>query len=190
MAGKILITGIGGSLEETSYSLSALKYILSEFSKLGADIQLVDIKFLDLPLYDYSGARIEHSGSLKDIMDLLSRSDGLIFSSPEYHGTISAVFKNFIDHLEYLSSYTPPYLTLKPVGCIAIGGGDNSGVFTLNSLINIVHSLRGITVSSNLAIANVKQAFDERGELKDENVKRRLKRLAGDIYLVAAKLSK
>jgi FMN reductase len=189
MQEKVLITGVGGSLDEISFSLYALKYVLGELNVMGADTRLIDIKALNLPLYDYSNASKSISAELKKSMDLMHSSDGLIFSSPEYHGTISAAFKNFIDNLEYLSSYAPPYLTLKPIGCIAIGGGENSGIYTLNTLINIVHSLRGITVSSNLAIPGSRNVFDSEGSLKDESVRRRLKRLAGDIYYVSSKLA-
>jgi FMN reductase len=162
---------------------------LKEWEKSGAKTKLIDIKEFSLPLYDYSSSKKVTSGKIKQLMVLLHKSDGLIFSSPEYHGTVSAIFKNFVDHLEYLSNYDPPYLTLKPIWCISIGGGVNSGVRTLNTLINIVHSLRGITVSSNTAIPNANEVFDGRGAIRDENVKRRLRRLAGDIYFVSSKLS-
>ena len=189
MNSKLLITGVGGSLDDISYSLNALTYVLNELNKSGAETRLIDIKECNLPLFSYAKTRKTAKRDIKNFMDLLHTSDGLIFSSPEYHGTVSAAFKNFIDHLEYLSSYDPPYLTLKPIGCISLGGGDNSGIYTLNTLINIVHSLRGVTVSGNVAIPNAKNAFDEKGKLRNENIKRKLKRLAGDVYYVSSKLS-
>jgi len=189
MNGKILITGVGGSLEDVSYSLSALKFVLNSLLELGAETNLIDIKALNLPLFDYSGAKKQATGDFKILMDTMHSSQGFIFSSPEYHGTVSASFKNFIDHLEYLSSYDPPYLTLKPIGCISLGSGYNSGASTLNTLMNIVHSLRGITVSTNFAISDVKEVFDKNGEIIDDSVKRRLKRLAGDIFFVSSRLT-
>lgn len=191
MAKEISIIGIGGSLEEHSYSYKVLEYSMSELSGLGAKTNIIDIKnYKLLPLFDNSSNQklIPYSDFLRQI-DQIKQSDGIIFSSPEYHGTVSAAFKNFIDYFEILKYSNPPYLTYKPIGCISVGGGSNSGVSTLNTLINIVHSLRGITVPGNVAIPNIKQAFDQNGNLADENVKRRLRRLSNDIYFLASKLS-
>ena len=189
MIKNIDIVGIGGSQEENSFSLQILKYTLNEVTLLGARTKLIDIKSLNLPIYDYSGGKLQPQAGLKKIMDDIHKSHGIIFTSPEYHGTVSASFKNFIDYLEFLYSYDPPYLTNKPVGCISIAGGDNSGVNTLNTLVNIVHSLRGITVSSNFSVSNIKNSFNSAGKLIDEAVIRRIKRLSSDIYFVSSKLS-
>ncbi|HEY3251921.1 MAG TPA: NAD(P)H-dependent oxidoreductase [Ignavibacteria bacterium] len=188
MPGEINIIGIGGSLEEHSYSLNILKFALSELANLGAKTDLIDIKKLNLPLYDPTIEQ-DTGNNFKELVSNIHKADALIFSSPEYHGTVSASFKNFIDHLEILALYEPPYLTRKPIGCISVGGGYNSGVFTLNTLVSIVHNLRGITVSSNLAIPNIKQVFDGNDNITDEGIKRRLKRLSEDIYFVASKLA-
>lgn len=189
MKERLLITGIGGSFEEMSYSLISLRIILAEFEKLGCKTEIIDLRKLKLPLYRYRGPEKVPANKIKKSIDLLHKSDAIIFSSPEYHGTVSAAFKNFIDHLEFLSNYDPPYLTFKPIACISLGGGNNSGMHTLTTLINIAHSLRGITVSGNVAIPNAKKMFNKRGKLLDQNTMRRLKRLAGDIYFVASKLS-
>jgi len=118
MIKNIDIVGIGGSQEENSFSLQILKYTLNEVTLLGARTKLIDIKSLNLPIYDYSGGKLQPQAGLKKIMDDIHKSHGIIFTSPEYHGTVSASFKNFIDYLEFLYSYDPPYLTNKPVGCI------------------------------------------------------------------------
>jgi len=186
---KIDIVGIGGSMEVHSYSLTILKQLLKELSLSGANTTLIDIKSLNLPIYEYSKGSTKPSDELVKVLDYIHKSHGLIFSSPEYHGTVSASFKNFIDYLEYLDSYNPPYLTNKPVGCISVGGGGNSGLYTLNTMVNIVHSLRGISVSSNFAVSNVKESFNPAGEITDENIIQKLKRLAIEIYYVASKLS-
>lgn len=162
---------------------------MDELSALGADTAIIDIRLLNLPLYDYNEGNIIYSEELIKVMNNIHSSNALILASPEYHGTVSAAFKNFIDYMEILKDYDPPYLTFKPAGCIAVGGGNNSGFFTLNTMINIVHTLRGITVSGNIAIPGIKKLFNENNILTDEAVKRRLKRLADEIYILANKLN-
>lgn len=190
MEGKIRIVGIGGSMESKSSSLLYLKYILNELKHLGAEVKLFDIKKLNLPVYNFSTGLKDAGEDFKKTLDEIHSADGYIFASPEYHGTVSASFKNVIDYLEFLSGYKPPYLTQKPVGCIALAGAENSGTATLITMINIVHSLRGIAASASLAIGSAHKLVESRGKIKSESIVRRLKRLADEVYNLSVKLKK
>ncbi len=188
MSGKIRIVGIGGSLESNSSSLLYLKYTLNELKLLKADVKLIDIKKVNLPLYNYSKGLSGGGKELKIILNDISKADGYVFASPEYHGTVSSSFKNVIDYFEFLSDYNPPYLTGKPVGCIALAGAENSGGTTLNTMINIVHSLRGIIAPNSIAIGSAYRHVDEKGKIKNDSIKRKLKRLAEEVYSLSVKL--
>jgi FMN reductase len=188
MPEKLKIIGVGGSLERNSFSLLAIKFVMSELELKGANTGIIDIKSLNLPLYDYAEGKSAYPDNFKPVLDEVHLSDALVLSSPEYHGTISAAFKNFIDYMEFLRDYDPPYFTRKPVGCIAIGGGNNSGNFTLNTMVNIVQTLRGISISANIAVPGIKNMFNGKNEITDSSLIRRLKRLADEIYFLAEKL--
>jgi FMN reductase len=184
---KIKILGIGGSLEKRSSTLSALKYTLAAVSTMGAEIELIDLGKLKLPIYNPLKGIRQGGPALKKIIPQVHSSDGYIFASPEYHGTVSGAFKNLLDYFEFLSSYSPPYLSGKPCGAIATGGGDLSGAATVQTIVNIVHSFRGISASSNVSIASSQMHFDK-GAVISEHVQRRLKRLAEEVYSLALKL--
>jgi FMN reductase len=188
MSGKIRIIGIGGSVESKSSSLLYLKYVLNELKLLGADVKLIDIKKVNLPLYNYSKGIAGGGKELKVMLSEIHSADGFVFASPEYHGTVSASFKNIIDYFEFLADYKPPYLTGKPVGCIALAGAENSGGTTLNTMINIVHSLRGIAASGSMAIGSAYRQVDKNGKIKNDSVKRKLKRLTEEVYNLSVKL--
>jgi FMN reductase len=185
---KIRIIGIGGSLEQKSSTLAALTCTINEIKFLGAETKLIDLKHIDLPLYNYSMYLEQAGAGFKAVLDEIHDADGYIFASPEYHGTVSASFKNIIDYLEFLCDYNPPYLTGKPVGCIAAAGAENAGVTTLQTMINIVHNLRAIAVPSSLAIGSSTTQIDDKGKLSNETIKRKLKRLALETYNLAEKL--
>lgn len=188
MKEKITIIGIGGSLEPESSTLLYLKKVLIELDSLGAATKLVDIKELSIPLYDYSKG-IENAGAdFKKLLNDIHTANGLVLASPEYHGTVSSSFKNVVDYFEFLSVYNPPYLTGKPVGCIAIAGAENAGELTLSTMINIVHSLRGIAASGSLAIGSAYKHINEGGEIINESILRKLKRLAEEVYTLSNKL--
>ncbi len=188
MESKIRIAAIGGSPEDGSSTLAIMKHAAQELRLLGADVKVIDIKELNLPLYNYSNGLNKADGDLKKLLDEIHSADGFILASPEYHGTVSAAFKNAIDYLEFLAEYKPPYLTFKPVGCIAAAGSENAGSVTLQTMISIVHSLRGIAASSSIAVGSAARQVDENGVVQNEALKRKLKRLAEEVYTLAVKL--
>jgi FMN reductase len=187
MKDKIKILGAGGSLEKNSSTFAALKYTTDTAAAMGAEVKLYDLKKMGLPIYSPAKG-IEQGGKrLKKFLEDVHSADGYIFASPEYHGTVSGAFKNMLDYFEFLARYKPPYLSNKPAGAIAVGGGDVSGIFTLQTIIHIVHNLRGISASGNAAFYS-SQLQMKKNEIKNETVKRRLKRLAEEVYSLAERL--
>jgi FMN reductase len=185
MQRKIRIIGIGGSLEAHSSTLAILKYEMKLIESLGAQIQVIDLKKIKIPLYKNSTSL---NSKTKRVLDEIHSADGFIFASPEYHGTVSASFKNVIDYFEFLANCSPPYLTGKPVGCIAAAGAENAGATTLQTIFNIVHNLRGISASNSFAIGSANRIIGRKGELKNEKVKKKLRRLAEEVFNLALKL--
>jgi FMN reductase len=182
MTGKPRITAIGGSAEENSSTLSILKYTTAQLVSRGADVTVIDIKEFNLPMYSYPRPGITSDKKLLEFIKKISLSDGYLFASPEYHGTVSAAFKNIIDHFEFLSENNPPYLTGKPVGLIAAAGAENAGYNTLQTMMNIVHSLRGIVAPSSLAVGSANKHVSFSGEIMYESLTRKLNRLAAELY--------
>lgn len=185
MSRKIEIIGIGGSLEKGSATLIYLKYLLEKCKECGADAKLLDIKRMNWPMFNYS---LKPPAKILKTLEEIYNADGFIFASPEYHGTVSASFKNVIDYFEFLSKKDIPYISQKPVGCLAVAGAENAGGLTLNTMINIVHNLRAISVSNSFAVSSGYKQFDKKGEIVNEKLKRRLNRLAEEVYQLSVKL--
>ena len=185
---KIKIVCLGGSMEDNSSTLALLKYSAGKLNEHGAVTYLADIKRLNLPIFSYKALKSLKNAKFSKLINEMSTADGYIFASPEYHGTVSSAFKNAIDFLEVLSVNTPPYLSLKPVGCIAIGGAENAGYATLNAMINIVHNLRGVVAPNSLALGYGGSIFNKKGELANEVISKRLNRLADELYTLAVRL--
>src|SRR5689334_5478259 len=114
------IVGIGGSLAAKSASLTALSIALDGAREYGADVRLFDLRQLNLPMY-VPGTSSPPAAT--ELCDAVYQAQGIMWSSPLYHGTVSGAFKNAIDWLQLLSDRTPPYLTDKVVGLISTAGG-------------------------------------------------------------------
>ena len=110
-----MIIGIGGTARADSATEEALRLALGEAMRLGAETRMFGgAALLAQPLYDphnhvSMGARLE-------LVEAVRKADGLIISSPGYHGSISGLVKNALDGLEDLRGDPRPYLDGRAVG--------------------------------------------------------------------------
>lgn len=188
MPEKIRITAIGGSLEPVSSTKALMELAIKELTSLGAEVIVFDIKDLELPFFRYQAVKGKNAGKIVELLSGIRTADGFLFASPEYHGTISGAFKNVLDYLEYLSKDEPPYITGKPAGLIAVAGAESAGSGTLNAMMNIVHSLRGIVVPGSIAVGSAGSLAGNGGDRSSDQLKRRLKRLCLELYRLSGKL--
>lgn len=184
MATPIKVVGLGGSLSTHSSSLKALVKALDGAREVGADVELLDVAALDLPMY-VPGSDISYSASARHLCDTVASADGLIWSSPLYHGTISGAFKNALDWLELLGNRQPAYLTDKVVGLISTAGGVQ-GLQAINTMEYVVRALRGWTVPLVVPVARAWQAFDDDGNARDPRQGEQLWALGREVARTAA----
>jgi FMN reductase len=121
MGGRLLVVGLGGSLAKVSRSRAALATALEGAASAGAETQLLDLRELQLPMYDPDDPVPTESASR--LIEACWSADGLLWSSPMYQGTISGAFKNALDWLHLLGHRDPPYLHDKVIGLISTAGG-------------------------------------------------------------------
>ncbi|GLK10352.1 hypothetical protein GCM10017600_37580 [Streptosporangium carneum] len=135
------VVGLGGTLRASSSSETALRIALDAAEAAGARTELFGADYLArLPMYDPERpARV----SGRRLVEALRAADGVIVSSPGYHGSVSGLVKNALDYAEELRDDVRPYLTGRAVGCVTTAYGWQAAVTTLQALRTIVHALRG-----------------------------------------------
>src|SRR5205085_6148164 len=141
-------------------SLAALKIALAAAESDGAEVELFDVGAMRLPMFEPKAREIPRE--VMRLCDSVYESDGMIWSSPLYHGTISGAFKNALDWLHILGKKQPPYLTDKVIGLIATAGG-TQGLQAVNTMEFIVRALRGWAVPLVIPIAKAWDVFDAEG---------------------------
>jgi FMN reductase len=174
------IVGLGGSLAGVSSSRAALTVALLGAEDAGAETELLDLRELDLPMYDPEAEELPESTTR--MVGSLESADGLLWSSPLYQGTVSGAFKNALDWLHLPSGSV--YLTDKVIGLISAAGGAQ-GLQAINTMEFSVRSLRGWAVPFVVPISSAARLFDDEGRLKDEVVERQLKMLGSEVVRVA-----
>lgn len=172
------IVGLGGSLAARSRSRTALEKALAGALEAGAEIELLDIRQLDLPLYSPDA---EAPASALAMVEKLEGADGLLWSSPLYQGSVAGSFKNALDWLHLPSGSV--FLTDKAIGLISVSGG-TQGLQAINAMEFSVRALRAWAVPYVVPVPGA--AFDENEEVRDEGVELQLKMLGSEVVRLAA----
>jgi FMN reductase len=181
MARPVRVVGLGGSLRAASTSRSALQAALDGAAASGAEVELLAIRDLGLPLYT-----AEHGipQAAHEFADAVYNCDAMIWSSPTYQGSVSGAFKNALDWLILLADRTPPYLSNKPVGLVSTAGGVQ-GLQTVNAMDFIARSLRGWSVPLVMPVPQSWQSFDADGRLIDNAIADQLRALGAEVSRAA-----
>jgi FMN reductase len=128
---------------------------------VGATVELITGRDLELPIYDVESA--DRTPGAVRFLEALRRADGLIIASPGYHGLLSGLVKNALDYAEDLRHDPRPYLEDVAVGCVAVARGWQATVSTLHSLRAAVHALRGWPTPLGVVLNSSERTFDDHG---------------------------
>lgn len=174
-----LIVGIGGTTRPGSSSEKALRYALALAEAQGAQVQLFDGAGINLPMYTpESSVRSDHA---QKMIAALRRANGVIISTPCYHGSVSGLVKNALDYTEDMCKDPEPYLDGRAVGLIVCGHGWQSTGVVLSAFRSIVHALRGWPTPMGVAINTLVEHFDDKGVGIAEQSARQMKIMVGQV---------
>lgn len=187
--GRLKVVGIGGTLREGSSSLGALRRALGAAREAGAEIELLDLKELSLPMYEPGRPLAGYGGGAEKLVEAMRGADALILSTAAYHGTLAGVTKNALDFAQFLSRDERPYFDGKVVGLVATAGGEMAGANTTGALVNVVHALRGTVAPLMVAVPKAWRFSDENGNITDDAYGGRLESLGRLVVDLASKLA-
>ena len=99
----IKLLGIAGSMRSNSYSFKALEHALKiAKNNYNAEINIFDLRKNRLPIYEpnlnHDQIQTIEKESLQMANTLVKWADAIILTSPDYHGSMSGVLKNFLDY--------------------------------------------------------------------------------------------
>lgn len=174
---RLKVVGVGGTLREGSASLGALRRALAAAGEAGAETELLDLRELDLPMYQPGVTLDEYGSGVKRLVGALRGADAVLISTAAYHGTLAGVTKNALDFAQFLSGGEHPYFDGKVVGLISTAGGEQAGANATGALVHVVHSLRGVVAPLMVSISKAWQRADGSGDITDELYGRRLESL-------------
>ncbi len=171
---RLKVVGVGGTLREGSASLGALRRALAAAGEAGAETELLDLRELDLPMYEPGRSLDEYGTGVERLVEELRGADAVLISTAAYHGTLAGVTKNALDFAQFLSGGDHPYFDGKVVGLISTAGGEQAGANATGAMVHVVHALRGVVAPLVVSIPKAWQRADGSGNVTDETYGGRL----------------
>jgi len=157
------VVGVCGSLRDASVSRIALRRALDEAADLGADTDLVDLRELDLPVFDPDR---DDPGDAAALTARVRAADAVVLATPMYHGSYASPLKTAIDYCGF------DEFEGKTVGLLAVAGG-SFPITALDHLRSVLRALDAWVLPYQAAVPNASSRV-EGGELADENLEQRV----------------
>ncbi|MBD2743201.1 NADPH-dependent FMN reductase [Coleofasciculus sp. FACHB-1120] len=178
----VKIVGIGGSLRAESQSQLALNLAALRVRSLGAEVEVLDLRQMNLPFCN-GEKEFPDFPDVAKMRKAVAEADGLILATPEYHGSVSGVLKNALDLMSF------DQLSDKVTGLISVlGGQSNSNA--LNDLRVIMRWVHAWVIPEQIAIGQAWKAFDANGNLLDDKLSQRFDEFAKSLVESTQKLRK
>lgn len=182
------LVAFAGSFRAGSVNKKLLAAAVEVARAVGADVEVVDLKALELPIYD---GDVEDASGLPDgakrFKAQLAGAAGMIVATPEYNSSISPALKNAIDWATRpndLSGFAGKAALL-----LAASPSDYGGLRGLMAVRSILSSLGTAVLREQVALGRAHEAFDEGGRLKDARQAKALEGGVKRLVELAAKLS-
>jgi len=164
------ILGVASSMRETSYSTHALKLALDKAEKNGAETRLLDLREIQLPMYH---PEQNNSPELDKVTENVKWADSFILASPDYHGSMSGVMKNFLDF--FWSDFAG-----KTFGYIC--ASHEKGLTVMDQMRTAVRQCYGWSMPYGVSV-NSDQDFDKQGNMTNQKIISRIETIGRDLVV-------
>ncbi len=165
--------GIAGSMRQDSYSTQVLKMVLKEAKKYKTETQILELRQVNLPLYNPSASYGNDNGINDNVSNALKWTDSIILSSPDYHGSMSGAIKNFLDYFwEEFAGKTFGYIV----------ASHEKGLTVADQMRTAVRQCYGWSMPYNISI-NGEKDINSKREIVNSGLANRIKILARDLSI-------
>jgi NAD(P)H-dependent FMN reductase len=168
------VVAVCGSLRDDSHTRTALQELLDAAAATGADVELLDLREYDLPVYDGDASEAGDSAAFRE---RLQAADAIVLGTPVYHGTYASPLKAALDYCRFEA------FEGKPVGLLAVAGGrfPTSALAHLRETCRILHA---DVLSHQVAVPDVGDKVEE-GRIVDDGDAERVAELASRVVEAA-----
>lgn len=183
---KLLL--ISGSARDGSFNQRLAQAAGRHALALGATVTAVDLRALNLPIYDADlQAREGIPAGARQLRELFASHDGLLLACPEYNALPTPLLINSFDWLSVVQAEGDlpggtGATSGKPVGLMAASPGGLGGIRALPIVRTYLSTnFAMVVVPEQLALGGADQAFDEAGMLNKPAMDQMLTKLVASV---------
>ncbi len=173
-----------GSIRADSFSLRIANLIASFALSAGQVCEVVDPRALNLGIPHHPADQGQAATNASDLQARIKNTTAVIFVSPEYDGSYSAVSKVLIEHLGY-----PSALSGKFISIIGVASGRIGADRAIDHLRGVLIHIGGIVLTNYLSVAEVHKMFSSNGEV-DRSFANSLESLTSELIQASKKASR
>jgi chromate reductase, NAD(P)H dehydrogenase (quinone) len=180
------ILAFSGSARRESFNRKLLHAVVARVRATGAEVKVVDLRELALPLYD-GDLEDEHGmpAGAQKLVELITAHDALLIASPEYNSQITPLLKNAID---WATRADENPLAGKVAAVVSASPGNFGAIRSMTLARQLLTHLGCHVIPAQCILPKAAEAFDENGALKDERSRKNAAGVAEELVAVASRL--
>jgi chromate reductase len=160
------ILAVSGSLRESSFNTSLLQAAI-EAAPESVELELWE-GIGELPLYDDDLETVDVPESVRRLREDWAAADAILFSTPEYNGSVPGGLKNAIDWAS--RPRQEAVLRNKPVAVIGTSTGQFGALWAQQDLKRILGIAGARVVGTEIPVGRAHERFDSEGRLLDGEI--------------------
>jgi NAD(P)H-dependent FMN reductase len=157
------VVALCGSLRDGSHTRTAIDAALAAAADRGARTDLIDLRDLDIPVYD---ADDDDAGDVADLTRRVREADAILLGTPMYHGSYSSPLKTALDYCGF------DEFEDKTVGLLAVSGG-SFPITALDHLRAVCRALDAWVLPYQAAVPNASGVVED-GAITDPTIAERV----------------
>ena len=160
-----MILAFAGSNSSTSINFKLVKHTSSLVQD--KEVQILNMANYPFPMYSEDHEKEKgFSNSLKELLDDIKNSEGIILSINEHNGNFSAYFKNLVD---WLSRLDRNFLEGKKILLMAASPGGRGAIGSLGAAEGILPRFGG-DIAATFSFPSFHKNFEEAKGITDEEL--------------------
>jgi chromate reductase len=185
MSKQFKILGFAGSLRKSSYNKALLRAAV-ELLPSGAGLEIFDLE--GIPPFNQDLER-QPPLKIREFKAKIRAADALLIATPEYNYSVPGVLKNAIDWAS--RPHGDNAFEGKPVAMMSASIGMIGGVRAQYHLRQSFVYLNMYPINKpEVIVTYASDKIDENGKLRDENTRKLMQQLIGNLVTWAVKLKK